>query len=104
MKGSKEHFISTFLSHFKTEWNLQPIFTLTDKDMSEINACRGQFPDAKHQLCFWHCLRAVKTRLSVLRRRPKIYNVKEAVSEFDFISSTFLPQAQSKEPLTQVCL
>ncbi|KAG6871393.1 hypothetical protein C0995_005157 [Termitomyces sp. Mi166 len=66
--GAKERFISDFLKHFKQKWQLEPIVALTDKNFSEINAVQAVFPDAKYQLCFWHCLRAIKTCLSVLRR------------------------------------
>lgn len=65
--------------------------------MSEINAFAKVYPDAKHQLCFWHCLRAIKKRLAILRRRPKYYDVKEAVKEFDWIDPNFVPLAQIKE-------
>jgi hypothetical protein len=82
--------------HIKDTWNIHAIITLTDKDLSEINAFREVYPDAKHQLCFWHCLRAIKTRLSILRRRPKYYDVKEAKKEFDWIDEAFVPLAQVK--------
>ena len=95
--GAKERYISEFLEYFRREWSIKPIFTLTDKDMSEINAFSKVFPDAKHQLCFWHCLRAIKKRLAILRRRPKYYDVKEAVKEFDWIDPEFVPSAQMKE-------
>ncbi|KAG6818261.1 hypothetical protein H0H93_006436 [Arthromyces matolae] len=95
--GAKERFITDFLNYFRRNCNLEPIITLTDKDFSEINAFRKVFPDAKHQLCFWHCLRAIKTRLSVLRRRPKYYDVLEAKKEFDWIDESFVPISQSKE-------
>jgi MULE transposase domain len=64
--GGKEWFIAKLLSYFKNTWDLQPIITLTDKDFSEINAFLKTFPDAKHQLCFWHCLQAIKTWLAIL--------------------------------------
>ena len=95
--GGKERFIAKLLSYFKNTWDLQPIITLTDKDFSEINAFLKTFPDAKHQLCFWHCLRAIKTRLAILRRRPKFYNVLEAKKEFDWIDADFVPIAQAKD-------
>ena len=70
----------------------------TDKDMSEINAFLDVFLTAKHQLCFWHCLRAIKTRLSILRRRPKFYDIKEAIMEFSWIDEDFVPCAQAEDP------
>ncbi|KJA13622.1 hypothetical protein HYPSUDRAFT_151410 [Hypholoma sublateritium FD-334 SS-4] len=96
--GAKERFIKKLLEHFHRVWNIRPIITLTDKDISEINAFAAEFPSAKHQLCFWHCLRAIKTRLSILRRRPKFYDVKEAVGEFDWIDPDFVPIQQSEDP------
>jgi hypothetical protein len=39
------------------------LITLTDKDWAEINACLAEYPDAKHQLCFWHVLRAATLAL-----------------------------------------
>lgn len=71
--------------------------------MTEINACLAVFPLAKHQLCFWHCLRAIKTHLSILRRRPKVYNVKEAKSEFERIDESFIPIGQDKTASQTVC-
>jgi transposase-like protein len=52
--GAKDHMLQTVL-----EWVSQQcpqiMFTLSDKDTSEINAFRAKFPRAKHQLCYWHC-------------------------------------------------
>ncbi|KAG6848311.1 hypothetical protein H0H93_001313, partial [Arthromyces matolae] len=97
--GGKERFLVDLLTHMKQNWSLSPIITLTDKDFSEINAFGQVFPDAKHQLCFWHCLRAIKTRLSILRRKPKHYDVLEAMREFyDFIDKDFVPLAQARNP------
>ena len=39
---------------------IDPQFTLSNKDQSEINALREVWPNAKHQLCLWHVLRALK--------------------------------------------
>ena len=95
-EGGKERYLRDLLSYVKDTWNLCALITLTDKDLSEINAFLAVYPEAKHQLCFWHCLRAVKTRLSILRRRPKHYDVLEAKKEFDWIDETFVPSAQAK--------
>ncbi len=96
--GGKECYIKKLLAHFKNTWALKPIITLTDKDMSEINAFLDFFLTAKHQLCFWHCLRAIKTRLSILRQRPKFYNVKEAMMEFPWMDKDFVPCVQAEDP------
>ena len=73
---------------------VNPEYTLTDKDWSEINAMQLVWPSAKHQLCFWHALRALKQRLAKLAERPGAYNAEEAHNEFEFIDPTFLPVAQ----------
>jgi hypothetical protein len=90
------------LEHIKNKWKVKPIITLTDKDWSEINALQAVFASSKLQLCYWHALRAVKTRLSILKRRPLFYDVDEAQAEFgDAIDKGFVPAAQL-EPGTRV--
>ncbi|KAJ7787808.1 hypothetical protein B0H14DRAFT_2399159 [Mycena olivaceomarginata] len=85
--GGKERLIGQLLAHFKLVWDIQPLFTLTDKDWSEINAFMAQ---------------AIKTRLAILRRAPAPYNVKLAHSEFDWIDQSFVPinQAQEQVPVS----
>ena len=97
-EGGKEQYLRDLLLYVKETWKLRALITLTDKDLSEINAFLAVYPEAKHQLCFWHCLRAVKTRLSILRQRPKHYDVLEAKREFDWIDEAFVPSAQAKGP------
>jgi hypothetical protein len=96
-KGGTERVIRQFLRHFKTRWDLSVIRTHSDKNMSEINSLRGEFPSSKHQLCFWHVLRAVKTRLQILRRTPAYYNVADAKDEFPWIDEGFVPLSQTSE-------
>lgn len=96
--GGLAEYLSEFISYFKETWNIEARITLTDKNSSEINAFRRVFPDAKYQLCFWHVLRAVKTRLSILRRSPAYYDVESAHKEFDFIDKNFLPVGQIDGP------
>ncbi|KAG8894871.1 hypothetical protein FRC00_008347 [Tulasnella sp. 408] len=91
---SKQDVLETFLRYFRDERRIKVIVTLSDKDWSEINAFRAVFPEAKHQLCLWHCIKAVKARLAILRRQPAHYSWEEAVKEFDFIDKNFLPLAQ----------
>ncbi|KAK6984659.1 SWIM-type domain-containing protein [Favolaschia claudopus] len=93
--NQKEVFIRAFIRRLLDEWNLQIIQSLSDKDITEINALLAELPDdIKHQICFWHSLRIVKGRLAVLARRPAPYNVEEAFAEFDWIDREFLPLAQ----------
>lgn len=43
---------------------IDPEFTLSDKDKSDINALRTVWPNAKHHLCIWDVLRAIRHRLA----------------------------------------
>jgi hypothetical protein len=70
-----------------------PRFTLSDKDQSEINALRQVWPEAKHQLCLWHVLRALKRRLSQ-NENPGPYNALEAHRAFHDIDPAFVPLGQ----------
>ena len=72
---------------------IKPQFTLSDKDQSEINALREVWPQAKHQLCFWHVLRAIKQRLSQ-NENPGLYNALEAKGTFQEIDLAFVPVGQ----------
>ena len=82
--------MSSFLGELK-KLGVNPEFTLTDKDWSEINAMQATWPYAKHQLCFWHGLRALKQRLAKNKEHPSYYDVNEALNEFSFIKTTFVP-------------
>ena len=90
--GAKEQLLKKFLEKLK-ERGVNPKFTLTDKDISAINAMRAIWPRAKHQLCFWHALRALKQRLAK-KTKPVPYDVDSAVNEFPFIDRTFVPISQ----------
>ena len=35
--GEKEQYLTAFLGHIQKQWIFQVLFTLTDKDLSEIN-------------------------------------------------------------------
>ena len=72
---------------------IDPRFTLSDKDQSEINALKEVWPDAKHQLCLWHVLRALKRRLSQ-NESPGSYNALEAHQAFLNIELEFVPLGQ----------
>ncbi|TBU40260.1 hypothetical protein BD309DRAFT_870600 [Dichomitus squalens] len=80
-KGGKERYLTCFLSQIRDKWDLQAVFTHTDKDWSEINAC------------------PIKSRLSILRRMPAYYNVQEAHEEFSWISEDFVPLQQQANPV-----
>ena len=52
---------------------------------------------AKHQLCFWHVIRALKHRLANNREAPAFYRSAEANNRFKFIDPTWLPLKQMSE-------
>jgi len=72
---------------------IDPQFVLSDKDQSEINALKRVWPQAKHQLCLWHILRALKRRLSH-NENPSPYNALEAHGAFPDIDPEFVPLGQ----------
>ena len=83
---------------------IDPEFVLSDKDQSEINALKHIWPQAKHQLCLWHILRALKRCLSQ-NENPGSYNALEAHNAFLDIDPTFIPlgQMSAKEQVHTVC-
>lgn len=91
--GEKEKYIRKLLEHFRVTWEVRLLETLSDKDITEINAFLAELP-VKHQLCFWHCLRAIKVRLAILARHPAFYDADEAFKEFDWIDKSFVPVNQ----------
>jgi hypothetical protein len=96
--NSQQKYIESTLTHLQKIWGIHFITTLSDKYWPEINACCTCVPDGKHQLCFWHGIRAVKKRLAILKRRPAHYNVLEACLEFPAIDPDFVPVAQETKP------
>ena len=92
-KGAKERVLTSWLNSIRN-LGIYPEFILTDKDQSEINAVGHVWPNAKHQLCFWHALRAIKQRLVKTKALPAHYNTVMAHTIFNFIDPAFLPQAQ----------
>lgn len=95
--GAKEQIQTCFLNELKKR-GVEPEYTLTDKDWSEINAMRAVWPNAKHQLCLWHSLRALKKRLAKNKDPPAFYDVDSARQEFPYMKSTFVPRAQQTNP------
>ena len=60
---TKETVLVRWMSALKA-CGIAPKFTLSDKDQAEINALHQVWPMAKHQLCFWHVMRALKHQLA----------------------------------------
>ena len=76
------------------EYGVVPHFVHTDKDMAEIGASRVVWPEAKHQLCWWHQREAVKRHLKGnLLTSP--YNTQRAIDEYAFIKRTFKPYGRT---------
>ena len=72
---------------------INPRFTMSNKDQCEINTLRQVWLAAKHQLCLWHILRALKWRLSQ-NKTPGSYNIIEAHHAFPDIDLAFIPLEQ----------
>ncbi len=72
---------------------INPQFTLSDKDQLEINALKEVWLCAKHQLCLWHVLRALKRHLSQNENLGS-YNALEAHHVFPDIDLASLPLGQ----------
>ncbi|KAK1225757.1 hypothetical protein PQX77_011288 [Marasmius sp. AFHP31] len=88
-EGSKDLLLRDLLRFTKTRCpNIK--FTLSDKDTSEINACRAELLDCKHQLCYWHAIRYLEKRLSE-NRPPAAYDPRTAHNTFTFIDPTWAP-------------
>jgi hypothetical protein len=66
---------------------------LSNKDWQEINSLLPECPEAKHQLCFWNCLCAIK-HLSILWRTLAFYHVENTMQEFLFFNKSFVPVGQ----------
>ncbi|KAK1222979.1 hypothetical protein PQX77_014179 [Marasmius sp. AFHP31] len=79
-EDGKQRYLEALLSYFHKKWSPWVVVTLTDKDRAEINAFCHCFPEAKHQLCFWHCL-------------PH-YNPINAKADFSFVDPDFVPISQ----------
>lgn len=94
-------YLEEFIRHFRDSWIIQAVFTLSDKDWSEIGAFQQVYPDAKYQLCFWHALRAIKKRLAILRRQPAFYNVENANTEYNWIRRDFVPVNQRHDQVSK---
>ena len=60
--GALTKILAQFLRRIQ-QAGFSPTFFGTDKDMSELNAVKLVWPEAKHQLCYWHALRAIRTKL-----------------------------------------
>lgn len=86
---AKEHLLSDVFTWLETRCpNIR--FTHSDKDPNEINACRNKVPDAKHQLCLYHCIHYIEERLGQ-STPPAAYDGRLAHRVFTFIDPTWGP-------------
>ena len=65
-------------------------FVHTNKDMAEIGASNRVWPEAKHQLCWWHQREAIKKQLKG-HLPTSAYNPQRANHEHPFIDTGFKP-------------
>ena len=92
-EGAKERLIRTvirFVFHRCPNIN----FTLSDKDVSEINGFRAEIPGACHQLCYWHAVTYIEKHLTK-NKPPATYHAIQANKIFDFIDPTWVPGVNS---------
>lgn len=87
--------LTSFLQCIRDRYKLQPRFVHTDKDTAEIKAAKIIWPDAKHQLCWWHVRRAIRQRLAMAKLETSTYNPQRANKVFDFIDVSWLPTGQA---------
>lgn len=99
---TKERVLVNWMASLKAR-GITPEFTFSDKDQLEISALGQVWPTAKHQLCLWHILRALKRRLANNREHPAFYGSLDAKQMFEFIDPAFLPSGQMSE-MDKVCI
>jgi hypothetical protein len=91
-KEKQTRALTAFLSAIRNKYDLHPEVVHTDKDMAEVNAAHLVWPEAKHQLCWWHLRKAVRTRLAKNTLSTVPYHPFTAEQEFGFINIHFLPR------------
>ncbi|KIJ26521.1 hypothetical protein M422DRAFT_272397 [Sphaerobolus stellatus SS14] len=96
--GKHKRALKSFMKSLCDEYNVHPKFVHTDKDIAEIKSAQAVWVSSKHQLCWWHVRKAVKTRLQLSKLSTSAYNIQIAHSEFSFIDLTFISsQATSQK-------
>lgn len=94
--GTKENVLNRLLCYFKgsSHGQINAQTTHSDKDWSEIGAMMKTWPDAHHQLCYWHALNSVRKRIGQQKLAPGFYDSNAAHLEYNFIRPSFVPRAQ----------
>ena len=82
--------LEAWAAALRDEYGIVPRFIHTDKDMAEIGASCRVWPEAKHQLCWWHQREALRRRLKG-NLPTSAYNPQRAAHEHAFIDTTFKP-------------
>lgn len=85
--------LTAWATKLRDVYDIHPEFDHTDKDMAEIAMARTVW-NAKHQLCSWHLLKAVRERLSQSKLATTPYRPLRAHAQFSFIDPTFTPPGQ----------
>ena len=93
LDGAKDRLLRTVIRFISKKCpNID--FTLSDKDLTEINGFRTEIHQARHQLCYWHGVRYIEERLSQ-NKPPAKYSVIQANHLFNFIDPTWVPGVSS---------
>jgi hypothetical protein len=82
--------LEAWVALLRSEHSVVPRFVHTDKDMAEIGASRRVWPEAKHQLCWWHQREALRRRLKG-NLPTTSYNAQRATKAYGFIDVEFKP-------------
>ncbi|KDR66650.1 hypothetical protein GALMADRAFT_1359427 [Galerina marginata CBS 339.88] len=91
--GAKDRLLRSVIRFISSKCpNIQ--FTLSDKDLTEINGFRTEIPQARHQLCYWHGVRYIEERLAE-DKPPASYSAIRAHGIFTFIDPTWAPGVSS---------
>ena len=88
--GKHTKALEAWVATLRSKYSIVPRFVHTDKDMAEIGASRRVWPEAKHQLCWWHQREAIRKRLKG-NLHTSAYNAQRANQEHAFIRTTFKP-------------
>ena len=87
--------LQSFFKALMEKYGIKPTFVHTDKDIAEIKAAQAVWVTAKHQLCWWHLKKAVKSHLESSKLSTSVYHPNIARAEFNFIDMTFMPAGRA---------
>ena len=93
-EGKRTRALEAWATALRDNYGLTPRFVHTDKDMAEIGASRRVWPEAKHQLCWWHQREALRRRLKG-NLPTSVYNPLRAKREHGFINLAFRPHGRA---------